>query len=461
MHCATGGSGGHDVRSARADHVGVEKRLHEERQPVAIDACVGVRVGHDLAGGFSQADVARGAQAAVRDVDDAHAAVGVPDLARAVLRAVVDQNDFVVGVRELLERREAFVDRVGGVVRADDDGDARPVALPLGRERRVPEGRRHRLGGGFGTPIAIDQPECPVVHRVAAAPPLVGPREGHGAARAFFERGANLHRRDLGLARFAFTDAVGARLGQQQRLVSGDVLQSREVRAQFGLAMQVDVEGADVEERQVEEFGRRKVDVREQAAGRRRLRVLEQVVEKVFDAHAAVPAHHPGRDFVAERKRQHCRMVPELGDLRGDLAANRPLQAAIVEKRDVLRPRHPDHDAQSVPRGFVEQIAVRRRVGADGVEAETRHQTEVFGDAGERGELVPLRIRREGAVRHTLHEEPVVPGAQKLSVRGDPRCGRGPRVVPDLAGRRELQCSQLEVRPSWGQKGQVPIVSVV
>ena len=44
--------GGHDVRSAGADDVRGEERLDEERQPVAIDARVGVGVGDDLAGGL-------------------------------------------------------------------------------------------------------------------------------------------------------------------------------------------------------------------------------------------------------------------------------------------------------------------------------------------------------------------------------------------------------------------------
>ena len=58
--------GRHDVRSARADDVGRQERLDEKRQPVAIDARVGVGVGDDLAGRLGEADVARGAQAAVR-----------------------------------------------------------------------------------------------------------------------------------------------------------------------------------------------------------------------------------------------------------------------------------------------------------------------------------------------------------------------------------------------------------
>jgi len=58
-----------------------------------------------------------------------------------------------------------------------------------------------------------------------------------------------VHRRDLGLAAFAFTNAVGARFGEQQRLMAGDVLEARYICAQLRLAMQIDVERADVEER--------------------------------------------------------------------------------------------------------------------------------------------------------------------------------------------------------------------
>ena len=83
-----------------------------------------------------------------------------------------------------------------------------------------------------------------------------------------------MHRGDLGLPGFALANAVGARFGEQQRPLSCDVLQACEVRAQLGLAMQVDVERADVEERQIEKLGRRKVDVREEAVGRRGLRAV-------------------------------------------------------------------------------------------------------------------------------------------------------------------------------------------
>ena len=58
--------GGHDVRPARADDIRGQERLDEKREPVAIDARVGVGVGDDLARRFGQSDVARGAQPGVR-----------------------------------------------------------------------------------------------------------------------------------------------------------------------------------------------------------------------------------------------------------------------------------------------------------------------------------------------------------------------------------------------------------
>ena len=59
------------------------------------------------------------------------------------------------------------------------------------------------------------------------------------------------------------------------------MLEAREVRAQVGLPVQVHVERADVEERQIEELGRGKIDVSEETAARRVLRGLVQVAQEV------------------------------------------------------------------------------------------------------------------------------------------------------------------------------------
>ena len=153
-----------------------------------------------------------------------------------------------------------------------------------------------------------------------AAPPFVSPGEGNRAAGPFLERGADVHGGDLGLARFSLANRVGARLSQQQRLLAGDVLEAGQIRAQLRLVVQVHVEGVEIEEREIEELGRRKVDVREEGVGRRRLRVLVQAAEKTLDAHPPVPAHDARRDFVAERDDADGRMCADLTDARDRLA---------------------------------------------------------------------------------------------------------------------------------------------
>ncbi len=241
-----------------------------------------------------------------------------------------------------------------------------------------------------------------------------------------------MHRRDVRLTFLALADAVGAGLGEQQRLVSGNVLQPREVRAQLGLAVQIHVEGEDVEEREIEEFRRRKVDVREQAVGRGRLALFVQDAEITFDALPAVPAHDTGWNFVAQREGQDRGMVAQLGHLLDDLVADPPAERAVVEERDVLRPGQPDHHAQIVTRRLVEQIAARRRVQTDRIDAEARHQAEVFGDLGYRRELIAGGIGRERPVRDALDEEPRLAEAQKFPVCRDPGCRRLRRGPADL-----------------------------
>ena len=117
-------------------------------------------------------------------------------------------------------------------------------------------------------------------------------------------------------------------------------------------------------------------------------------------------------------------MTGQIEDPVDHFLPDRAFQPAVVEEGDVLRPGEADHYAQPVPRGFVQQVESRRRVGADRVDAEIRHQAEVFGDAGARRKLITVGIGRKGAVGDAFDEEAVVAGAQELPV-GRQALGRG------------------------------------
>ena len=403
----------HDVGSARADRVGLQERLHEVDQPGGIDANVGVGVGDDGAGGTSAA--LRPAQSAVRGIDDGHTGVTPGDFAGRVGRAVVDDDDLVVGVIQLRDRAQTLVEGLGGVAGTDQNGDLRPPAAQPGREAGVRE-LEGRVGQGrLGAALFVGQPEPPVVDRVAPAPPVVGPRERDRTAGTPLERDADLRRGEQRLALFALAQAVGAPFGQQQRTVAGHDLQVREVVTKVLAAVQVDVERADVEERKIEVVRRRVVDVGEQRLGRGLLHVVVHVPQKPLDSGRAVPANDTGRDLVADRDEQGRRMAGQPTYLPDDLLAHRAGELAIVEKRDMLRPRNARRDVQSLPRRRIQQLVPRHGVGPYRVDAGPGHQREVLDDPRQRRKLIAVRVGRERAVRHALDQEALRPDLEELA----------------------------------------------
>ncbi len=86
----------------------------------------------------------------------------------------------------------------------------------------------------------------------------------------------------------------------------------------------------------------------------------------------------------------------------------------------------------------IEQVAARRRVHAHGVDAELRHEAEVFCDLLEWRELVAVGVGRKGAVGDALDEKAVVAGAQELPVDGHTRV-LGARFLDGADGRVDLE----------------------
>ena len=290
--------GGHHVGPARGDDVGGEKWLHEIRQPVAIDAHIGVGVGDDLPVAADKPIL----RAALRPLfgvrDDPHVRIALGDRFGGVLRPVVDEDDFVVRIVEQAERargsRRACRRRCR---RRPPPTPSATCAAPPPANGASPNTCATARPAGFGRRARSTSPNAQSSTSLAAAPPFVGPGERDCAAGALGEGRSKLHRGQLGLPVEALADAVGARFGQQQRQVAGDVLQPRQVAAQLGFVVQVDVERADVEERQVEVFGRREVDVGEQGLRRDRLRLVVELAQELARRAPGRASARPWREF--------------------------------------------------------------------------------------------------------------------------------------------------------------------
>src|SRR5581483_11608332 len=125
------------------------------------------------------------------------------------------------------------------VVAADRDGESRPRRVR--RERYVGVGIGDGGEGGLWATPAVGQAEVPVVDLEAAAGPLVRPREDERAGATARKRRPHLpvERRRLRIE--PVPTAVEAELGEDERPITGDRLQPREVGGEALRRFEIDV----------------------------------------------------------------------------------------------------------------------------------------------------------------------------------------------------------------------------
>src|SRR5213079_676231 len=113
-----------EVWTANRDEVVAEKGADEVIEPVFIGPAIGVGEGDDFAGRGGNASITGDGKTQVLLVMEvANIGVGKGDLTGRISRAVVDQNDFVIGIVELLERIETGFQGAITIETGNDDRD--------------------------------------------------------------------------------------------------------------------------------------------------------------------------------------------------------------------------------------------------------------------------------------------------------------------------------------------------
>ena len=280
-------------------------------------------------------------------------------------------------------------------------------------------GVAHRGERRLRIPPAVGQPEVPVVDLEAATVPLVRPREDEAAGGAGAEHRLDLPAENRSLVLDPVPVAVVPALGDDDREVADDVVQTREVVLQALLRLEVDVEGGKVEEGQLEVLRRGVVHVGDERVGVFGLDRLVEVVQEALDAAIAVPARNLGRDLVADRVAEHGRVAGGGVGRLLDAADDRLAVRAALEEGDVVLPRDADHHAEVVLGGEIEQPGRRHGVGPDRVDPVRGHGREVALDRLSGRELVAGLVARERPVRDAPDVELLVAEPEKLSACDD------------------------------------------
>src|SRR4029434_2917591 len=121
-------------------------------------------------------------------------------------------------------------------------------------------------------------------------------------------------------------------------------MQSCDVVAEGLPRLEEDVETGDVEERKLEVFGRRIVDIRDERVRVLCLRHRTETLDEGLDCARPMPSDDRRRNLVTHAEAQHGGMTGALGSLGADALDDATGGAPAVEKGDVVLPGEPHHD---------------------------------------------------------------------------------------------------------------------
>jgi hypothetical protein len=279
------------------------------------------------------------------------------------------------------------------------------------------EGPAHCVHGGFGVALDVGDAEGPIFDLAAGAKPLVGPGKNYRTRRPGVESRPDLPVERMRLRQLAMPHTVETQLGQQQRAVAADVLQTRQVGLQLTLSLQIDIERNHIEKGQVEVFRRRIIDVGDDRLGVLLFGDRVEPIQVASNAAAAEPARLRGHDLVSQRETQQRRVTsadPHFGAIAIDEIER---QIAVYQITCGLLGGQPDHDPQPMSRGYVEKRAWRHGMrDAHGIDAQRRHLREIPLDQPVVGIFATALVGPEGAISDATNKVYFAVRRQKLAV---------------------------------------------
>ena len=235
--------------------------------------------------------------------------------------------------------------------------------------------------------------------------PLVGPRiedrSGQTAADDRIEMPAD----HLGLFLLGVADRVHSELAHDQGLVLRKILQAGQVALEVLAAVQVDVEGQEVDVLRQQILGRRIARVGVEGAGILAAGDVDQMLDEFRHTLRAQPAYHRRGDLVAEQVAEDRVMPPVLAHGVDDGLLHRGANLRIVEELHMLHPGDAEEDADAVLQAEIEEPAGRGRVDADQIGPCLADGCQILGDLLLRSELVSLGVGREGGIGHPLDKK--------------------------------------------------------
>ena len=264
----------------------------------------------------------------------------------------------------------------------------------------------------------------PAFDRSVADPPLVRPGEDAGSGDAALDCRLQLPVENLGLTFLPVHRTVlggEAHLAQNERAITGQVMQPRQIATEVGAALEEDVEHEEVERLEGQILRRRVIGVGEQPVGVLGARGVDQVAQRVGDHVHPVPAQDVRRHLVAEDQAEDpivavqapcglSHLGPGGGSQLAVLTSGPPEQIAPVGVEDAGK------HADPVLCGRVEQVITGDRVGPYDGEAGVGDRGEVTPQLRPLGKGETIFARLESSVGDPAKVEPLAAHGEELAV---------------------------------------------
>lgn len=287
---------GREIGSADGSVPGFGISVGEPSEPLFVGAAIIVGESEDFAGGVLGSVIAGGGEAGGWEVEDVEIFLPVEESGGAISGAIIDDDDFEVGVVDVSAGFEAGGEPVGAVAGADDDGESGWVF----GERIGEDGVANGGEGGLFRAIAAKEAEGPVVHHASVVKPVIGPGVEGGSGEAGLAGEAEGLREEGGLQVLGIAGGIETELGEENGPVAGEVVEAGEVVGEGFAFLEVDIEGGEVGRGWLEVFGGGKVGVADREAGGGFLAGADERIEGTVDFPGSHPAGHVGGDFIAD-----------------------------------------------------------------------------------------------------------------------------------------------------------------
>ena len=155
-----------------AGKIASEQAADEVVEPVFVRAAVGVGKGDDLTSGGFDSGVAGSGKPEIFLTDAADCGEASDDFLGVVGRAIVHEDDLVIGIVQFCERAKAGLERASAVETGNDHGNPGRT-----RQRKIGSARVQfpdLVEGFFWPAFARGQAESPVFDLAAPTKPIIG-----------------------------------------------------------------------------------------------------------------------------------------------------------------------------------------------------------------------------------------------------------------------------------------------